>query len=89
MLNQEFNCQNICKQESRKIANIHFFPSKIVNFGNVPRKNQARQQLPEKAQSRSRQEFRHRKALDQEFQASLTLLWLYVTFYCYLKMILI
>eukprot|EP00090_Calanus_glacialis_P022711 TRINITY_DN35004_c0_g1_i1.p1 TRINITY_DN35004_c0_g1~~TRINITY_DN35004_c0_g1_i1.p1 ORF type:complete len:101 (+),score=11.89 TRINITY_DN35004_c0_g1_i1:122-424(+) len=61
MFNQEFNFQNIFKQESSKIANTYFFPSKnqarlsIVFF--IPSKNQARQQLLMKAQSRSRREF--------------------------------
>ena len=78
MFNHEFICQNIFKQESSKIDNTYFFPSKnqarLSTFFFIPSKNQARQQLQEKAQSRSRQEFWQQKARDQEFQASLALL---------------
>ena len=44
-----------------------------------PSKNQERLKLLEKAQSRSRREFWHQKARDQEFQASLALLWTIVS----------
>ena len=61
MFNQEFNFQNIFKQESSEIANTYFLPSKNqARFSSlffIPSKNQARQKLLEKAQSRSRQEF--------------------------------
>ena len=79
MFNQELNFQNIFKQESSEIANTYFLPSKnqarFSNFFFIPSKNQARQQLLQKAPSRSRQEFWLQKAWDQEFQASLALLW--------------
>jgi hypothetical protein len=61
MFNQEFNFQNIFKQESSEIANTYVFSSKnqarILIFSLIPNKNQARQKLLVKAQSRSRQEF--------------------------------
>ena len=61
MFNKEFNFQNIFKQESSKITNTYFEPSKNqarmpIHFFK-PSKNQARLELPEKAQSRSRREF--------------------------------
>ena len=69
MFNQEFNFQNIFKQESSEIANTYFLPSKnqarFSFFSFIPSKDQARQKLLEKAQSRSRQEFLHPKARDQ------------------------
>ena len=47
--NQEFNCQNIFKRESSKIANTYFFTSKnqarLSIFFFIPSKNQPRQQL--------------------------------------------
>ena len=61
MFNQEFNFQNIFKQESSEIANTYFLPSKNqARFSSlffIPSKNQARQKLLEKAQSRLRQGF--------------------------------
>ena len=61
MFNQEFNFQNIFKQESSEIANTYLLPSKnqsrFLVFFFIPSKNQARQKFLEKAQSRSRQEF--------------------------------
>ena len=79
MFNKEWNFQNIFKQESSKISTTHFLPSKnqarFLKYFFTPSKNQARQKLLEKAQSRSRQEFWHPKARDQEFQASLALLY--------------
>jgi hypothetical protein len=61
MFNQEFNFQNIFKQESSKIEKVYLLPRKnqarfsILSF--IPSKNQARQKLLGKAQSRLRQEF--------------------------------
>jgi hypothetical protein len=78
MSNQEFNFQNFFKQESSEIANTFFLPIKnqarCSMFFFIPSKNQERQKMLEKAQSKSRQEFCHQKARDQEFQASLALL---------------
>ena len=52
MFNQEFNCQNIFKQESSKIANAFFFSSKNQSrfsiFLFIPSKNQARQRFLER-----------------------------------------
>ena len=52
MFNQEFNCQNIFKQESSKIANAFFFSSKnqsrFLIFLFIPSKNQARQRFLER-----------------------------------------
>jgi hypothetical protein len=72
MFNKEFNVQNIFKQESSKIANTYFLPSKnqarmsVIFF--KPSKSQARLQLLEKVQSRSRQEFDKKKLEIKNFK---------------------
>ena len=73
LFKKKLNFQNIFKQDSSKIANTYFFPSKtqarlsILFF--ITSKNQARQQLLEKAQSRSRQEFGMKKSLRSRFSS--------------------
>ena len=57
MFNQEFSWQNIFKQDCQYLFLYKQEPSKITTFFIIPSKNQTRQQLLEKAQSRSRREF--------------------------------
>ena len=65
MFNQEFDCQKIFKQESSKIANTYFLPSKnqarMATLFIIPSKNQARPQLLEKINQDQDENFDNQK----------------------------